>query len=125
MSGKELYTRGEVVDLLAEQIAEDELRRRFELREQQRLQQFGALQSEIHRRTAIPAQNEAQAEVTAYRAERIAELRDPRPETDHFGIVPELIDLVQGTTTAEVDASVDLMIAKTRSIVAAVQEAQR
>jgi hypothetical protein len=100
------------------------LRARFEAAELLRNRRFARLQAEVARRSTSATADRQQAEVDAYRNKRIEELRDPNPQNDHRGILPELVDLIGGRTRAEVDQSLTTMVEKTRSVVESVWEAQ-
>lgn len=85
---------------------------------------FGLLQEELNKRDAMLQKEREFAELTNYKVARVAELKEPHPEQNHFGIADEFLDLVTGKTREEVDASISTMIAKTRSIVEGMQQAQ-
>lgn len=107
-------------ELHRQRAEEDELRRRFEASEREHDRKFAQLQAELARRNTNLMSNREQADVNAYKAAKITELRDPKPEDDHFGILPELEDLIQGSTREEVDTALKTMIEKTRSVVESV-----
>jgi len=114
--------------LAAEQKAAEEeklsLRQIMDKREQENTAKFLELQHELQRRDAIIQKERERAELDLYRERAVAAAREPRPDQNHFGIADEFIDLVQGSTPEEIDNSVANMVARTRSILEGVQQAQ-
>jgi len=112
----------------AEQKAAEEekltLKQLMERRDQENAQRFSELQAEIQRRDALLEKERELSALNVYRAQAIASAREPRPEEQHYGIADEFIDLVRGSTPEEIDASIATMVAKTRSILEGVQQAQ-
>lgn len=106
----------------AERLAEEQRKAREEemsvrqLLEQERAerersaQQF---QQELEKRDTLLRLEREQAELNAYKAQKLAELQEPNPQTGHPGIHPALRDLVTGSTREAIDASVNSMVQRT------------
>jgi hypothetical protein len=107
--------------------AEDEkltLKQRFEKSEAEHRAEFDRLNNELAQRDALLDKEREYAALTNYKVAKVAELREPHPESQHFGIADEFIDLIDGATQEEIDNSITTMVAKTRSIVEGMQQAQ-
>jgi hypothetical protein len=107
------------------QAAEDEkltLKQRFEKSEEEHARLFSELQKEREADRALLAKEREYAELERYKITKLSELREPKPDQQHFGIMDEFVDLVDGSTQEEIDLSIATMVAKTRSIVEGVQQ---
>ncbi|KJK55351.1 hypothetical protein [Saccharothrix sp. ST-888] len=102
----------------AEREAEMSARDLLEARSREWEQRFEVLQRERETERATLAKETEFAQLAAYTQERLAQEREAR------SIAPELVDLVAGNSREEVDASIELLKAKTESILQSVQQAQ-
>jgi hypothetical protein len=98
------------------------LKQRFDKSEAENAERFKTLQAEIATRDALLAKEREYGQLMQYKADKVSELREPDPANQHFGIMPEFVDLINGTTQEEIDNSIATMVAKTRSIVEGVQQ---
>jgi vacuolar-type H+-ATPase subunit I/STV1 len=91
-------------------------------RDQENAAKFTQLEREIATRDALLEKEREYAALEAYKAQAINSVREPKPEQGHYGIADQFIDLIHGSTQAELDASISTMVAKTRSILEEMQQ---
>ncbi|MFI9271886.1 hypothetical protein ACIGXM_14365 [Kitasatospora sp. NPDC052896] len=100
----------------AEQEAELTARELLEARSKEWESRFETLQREREVERAALAKEAEFAQLAAYTQERLAQERST--------IAPELVDLVNGNSREEIDASIATLKAKTEAILQSVQQAQ-
>jgi len=90
---------------------------------------FAQQNEELARRDALLAKEREFADLERYRIQRLAELREPDPENQHFGIAPNLVNIVDarnawGSTKEEIDNTLTLMQTETRAILGEMAQAE-
>lgn len=125
---RQAAARAEAERLTEEQRAAERenmtLKERIEADARDNAARFEQLNAELSRRDALLAKEREMTELNTYRMARLSEVQDPDPVNGHPGIVPQLRDLVRGTTREEIDQSISTMVAKTGAILKEMQEAQ-
>jgi hypothetical protein len=116
---REAAAKAEQDRLAAEARANEEaaldVRQLMERRDQEWTQRFDAMQAERDRDLAIFEQERRFTQLQEYRRDRI--------EQEQEFLLPELRDLIQGSSPEEVDQAIEIMKQRTMAIVANVQQA--
>jgi hypothetical protein len=110
---RESQAAAEAARLQEEQ--EMDLRSLLEKRDQEWQQRLDEIKAEQERDRALLEQERQYAELTAYQAQRLEEERD--------NILPELLDLVTGSTPQEIDASIESLKERSDRIFESAQQA--
>jgi hypothetical protein len=105
----------EAAALKAKQESEMEVRDLLQQRDDEWQSKFQSIQEEQQRDRALLERERQYAELTAYQSQRVEQERD--------SIMPELLDLVTGSTREEIDASIESLKQRSEMIFASAQEA--
>lgn len=99
---------------VAQEETEMEVRDLLAKREKEWEEKFASIQQEQARDRALLEQERQYSELVQYQTRRVEEERD--------NIMPELVDLVSGSTTEEIDASIESLKQRSESIFNSAQE---